>query len=227
MKRINLLSICSSGSSSGSGSLPHSFSVDEIQKVRTQLKSSKSYPNDFLLQQQKEAEENCEDGDNSSSGVSSDQDVPTGQSNNENDYHIHRVASNDDKVKNRNQTNSMTLPSSNKIQRVQQQSRNSNGSANGMLTRHAVSLAQLPPPIEGDSDEKEEVFVPPPPEFIGGNSPNATVHSQRTNTASTEPVVPVVLAPPPQFSDRLGKVRIVGAVPKTSSGKSGGRLHSQ
>ncbi|XP_071442143.1 SH3 and multiple ankyrin repeat domains protein 3 [Hetaerina americana] len=52
----------SGGASSG---LPHSFSVEEIQKVRTQLKSSKSYPSDFLL----------EDGDNSSSGVSSDQDI--------------------------------------------------------------------------------------------------------------------------------------------------------
>ena len=34
---------------SSSSTLPHSFSVEEIQKVRTQLKSSKSYPNDFLL----------------------------------------------------------------------------------------------------------------------------------------------------------------------------------
>lgn len=47
------------------GHLPHSFSVEEIQKVKTQLKSSKSYPNDFSQ----------EDGDNSSSGVSSDQDT--------------------------------------------------------------------------------------------------------------------------------------------------------
>ncbi|XP_065352176.1 SH3 and multiple ankyrin repeat domains protein 3-like isoform X8 [Cloeon dipterum] len=47
------------------GNLPHSFSVEEIQKVKTQLKSSKSYPNDFSQ----------EDGDNSSSGVSSDQDT--------------------------------------------------------------------------------------------------------------------------------------------------------
>lgn len=57
----------SGGSSTSSGSLPHSFSVDEIQKVRTQLKSSKSYPNDFIP---------TEDGDNSSSGVSSDQEIP-------------------------------------------------------------------------------------------------------------------------------------------------------
>jgi hypothetical protein len=38
-----------------------------ILQVKTQLKSSKSYPNDFSQ----------EDGDNSSSGVSSDQDTQT------------------------------------------------------------------------------------------------------------------------------------------------------
>lgn len=75
-----------SGSSSGSSSIPHSFSVEEIQKIRTKLKSSKSYPNDFLRQQnaaaaaaqqqQHEAGGPQDDaGDNSSSGVSSDQEV--------------------------------------------------------------------------------------------------------------------------------------------------------
>ncbi|XP_055626209.1 protein shank isoform X2 [Toxorhynchites rutilus septentrionalis] len=74
-----------SGSSSGSSSIPHSFSVEEIQKIRTKLKSSKSYPNDFLRQQNQTdqnqrggvgANNNNEDnGDNSSSGVSSDQEV--------------------------------------------------------------------------------------------------------------------------------------------------------
>lgn len=63
-----------SGSSSGSGtsSMHHSFTVDEIQKVRTQLKSSKSYPNDFLKKVVIVDDEDC---DNSSSGVSSDQEV--------------------------------------------------------------------------------------------------------------------------------------------------------
>ncbi|XP_058459631.1 SH3 and multiple ankyrin repeat domains protein 1 isoform X2 [Malaya genurostris] len=68
-----------SGSSSGSSSLPHSFSVEEIQKIRTKLKSSKSYPNDFLRQQnqntQNQQANNEDNGDNSSSGVSSDQEV--------------------------------------------------------------------------------------------------------------------------------------------------------
>ncbi|XP_044728032.1 SH3 and multiple ankyrin repeat domains protein 3 isoform X6 [Chrysoperla carnea] len=225
-----------SGSSSGSGSLAHSFSVEEIQKVRTQLKSSKSYPNDFLLQQQNEGDIHCEDGDNSSSGVSSDQDVPIGPVNDVAEYNNHnrtiQTSNNnkhENKLTNRNShsnKNSMTLPTSNKSQRMQQSGeRNSismGGGGNGMLTRHAVSLAQLPPPIEGDSDEKEEVFVPPPPEFIGGNSPGTTGNA----TGAAEAVV---LAPPPQFSDKLtNKVRIVGAVPKTgTNGKPGGRLHSQ
>lgn len=83
-----------SGSSSGSGgSIPHSFSVDEIQKMRVKLKSSKSYPNELVLNQQN-ADRNDNDKmvtskmlskdtlsanhdecDNSSSGVSSDQEV--------------------------------------------------------------------------------------------------------------------------------------------------------
>ncbi|XP_049290580.1 SH3 and multiple ankyrin repeat domains protein 3 isoform X5 [Anopheles funestus] len=71
-----------SGSSTGSSSMPHSFSVEEIQKIRTKLKSSKSYPNDFLRQQNSQQPlpgvdhgGPHEEGDNSSSGVSSDQEV--------------------------------------------------------------------------------------------------------------------------------------------------------
>lgn len=85
-----------------------------------------------------------------------------------------------------------------------------------------MSLAQLPPPIEADTDEKEEFNLPPPPEFEG----NANL------IESGEPV----LAPPPQFSDsrQASRVRIVGAVPKGSAPPLGsqpklkqGRLHSQ
>lgn len=68
----NLFFIVNSGSSSGSSSIPHSFSVDEIQKGRSLLRSSKSYPDDFLKKQAAA----LEDGDNSSSGVSSDQEIP-------------------------------------------------------------------------------------------------------------------------------------------------------
>lgn len=59
-----------SGSSTGSSSMPHSFSVDEIHKIRSQLKSSKSFPNAFQDESVAEGE-----GDNSSSGVSSDQEI--------------------------------------------------------------------------------------------------------------------------------------------------------
>uniref|UniRef100_A0A1B6MGP7 SH3 and multiple ankyrin repeat domains protein 3 n=1 Tax=Graphocephala atropunctata TaxID=36148 RepID=A0A1B6MGP7_9HEMI len=165
----------SGGSSTSSGSLPHSFSVDEIQKVRTQLKSSKSYPNDFLMQ-------GGEDGDNSSSGVSSDQEIP-----------VAPEASAEAPVPSCN----ATLP------RTSQQ--------RTTLTRNAVSLAQLPPPLEADTDEREELVVPPPPEYAGGGAGG--------------PVVEEVLAPPPQFSDGrlVTRVRIVGTVPKSTPS----RLHSQ
>lgn len=64
-----------SGSSTGSSSMPHSFSVDEIQRIRTQLKSSKSFPNVFK-DKEKDLDEHREtEGDNSSSGVSSDQEI--------------------------------------------------------------------------------------------------------------------------------------------------------
>ncbi|KAK5643243.1 hypothetical protein RI129_007088 [Pyrocoelia pectoralis] len=186
-----------SGSSSGSSSVPHSFSVEEIQRGRTMLKSSKSYPDDFL---KKARDSVVEDADNSSSGVSSDQDIPVGSS----EY--------TDKIS--HEHNSMTLPSP-KTQRQLA------GKLNG-LSRNAVSLAQLPPPIEADSDEKEEFCLPPPPEF----DMKAGV-SHATDT---------VLAPPPQFSDnrQMAKVRIVGAVPKgvvsnvnAQSKLKQGRLHSQ
>lgn len=60
--------------------MPHSFSVEEIQKGRLLLKSSKSYPDDFLKKANEGDIVNLEDGDNSSSGVSSDQEVPAGTS---------------------------------------------------------------------------------------------------------------------------------------------------
>lgn len=90
-----------------------------------------------------------------------------------------------------------------------------------MLKRHAVSLAQLPPPIENENDEKEEFCLPPPPEF-----------GENTTSFAEE----IVVAPPPQFSDnrQVTRVRIVGAVPKGTTAPlvaqpkaKPGRLHSQ
>lgn len=166
----------SGGSSTSSGSLPHSFSVDEIQKVRTQLKSSKSYPNDFLP--------GGEDGDNSSSGVSSDQEIPAGPPSGFESTQESQVS-----------TGNATLPRSSQQRTT--------------LTRNAVSLAQLPPPLEAETDEREELVVPPPPEYAGGGGP----------------VMEEVLAPPPQFSDGrlVTRVRIVGSTPKAAPS----RLHSQ
>lgn len=65
--------------------MPHSFSVEEIQKGRSLLKSSKSYPDDFLKKANEGDLAALEDGDNSSSGVSSDQEVPAGVTNDFND----------------------------------------------------------------------------------------------------------------------------------------------
>ncbi|CAH1977635.1 unnamed protein product [Acanthoscelides obtectus] len=182
-----------SGSSSGSTSLPHSFSVEEIQRGRLLLKSSKSYP-DELLKKQKEPDGkdgHLEDGDNSSSGVSSDQETAAGGGG---EYAEGGV--------------SVAV----KGQRAQI----------GMLKRHAVSLAQLPPPIENENDEKEELCsLPPPPEYI--STENATSFGEE-----------IVVAPPPQFSDnrQVTRVRIVGAVPKSppngpATNVKQGRLHSQ
>lgn len=192
--------------------MPHSFSVEEIQKGRSLLKSSKSYPEDFLKKQNGSDLATMEDGDNSSSGVSSDQEVPTVSSIEYSDRLSHEHSS-------------MTLPSP-KTQRTQTGKLSFfidvivKRTVLGMLSRHAVSLARLPPPIETENDEKEEFCLPPPPEF-GENTSNAE---------TTE----AVLAPPPQFSDsrQVTRVRIVGAVPKGSPGVlqpklKQGRLHSQ
>lgn len=103
----------------------------------------------------------------------------------------------------------MTLPS----QRQQQQQRAAYH-AQGLLTRNAVSLAQLPPPLEAEADEPsaDGVFVPPPPQFGAAGGPTPTEE---------------VFAPPPQFCDNrlVTRVRIVGTTPKGPVG--GGRLNSQ
>ncbi|KAK3912334.1 SH3 and multiple ankyrin repeat domains protein 3 [Frankliniella fusca] len=201
-----------SESSSGSGSLSHSLSVDEILKVRTRLKTSKSYPNDFLLNQNgvKDVNEGTiEDGDNSSSGVSSDQDIPIGPSSLEQKQPKHSIKFQQKPAQ--VITSSMTLPS----QRHQQQQRAAYHSQ-GILTRNAVSLAQLPPPLEAEADEPaaEGVFVPPPPQFGAAGAPTPTEE---------------VFAPPPQFCDNrlVTRVRIVATTPKGIASLGGERLNSK
>ncbi|KAK7793822.1 hypothetical protein R5R35_014324 [Gryllus longicercus] len=190
----------SGGSSSGSsGTLPHSFSVEEIQKVRTQLKSSKSYPNDFLA-----THPAPEDGDNSSSGVSSDQDAPVGPPSGFDDGRSSEGSGGSTGTEERQ------TPPPNSRQRSSQ------AGGGGPLTRNAVSLAQLPPPMEGDGEGEGELVVPPPPEFLGGAAGPSTEGEE-------------VLAPPPQFSDNrlVTRVRIVGAMPKSGPSSNCNHLHSQ
>jgi len=213
----------SGSSSSGSGSLPHSFSVEEIQKVRTQLKSSKSHPNDFLLQQTQQSL--VEDGDNSSSGVSSDQDVPVGPPMGFDDTAVRNLANQES---NQHSTpGGATLLTG--IEKESNQIKRPGYGGSGLLTRHAVSLAQLPPPIEADAEEQNnDLFVPPPPEFNAG--PSAGGQDQEV----------VVFAPPPQFCDNKqqtqqqqqqqtsqNRVKIIGAIPKVAGNQlkaSTGRL---
>lgn len=216
----------SGSSSSGSGSLPHSFSVEEIQKVRTQLKSSKSHPNDFLLQQTQQSL--VEDGDNSSSGVSSDQDVPVGPPMGFDDTAARNLANQEN---NQHSTPGGTalLTGAGPIEKEGNQTKRPGYCGSGLLTRHAVSLAQLPPPIEADAEEQNnDLYVPPPPEFNAG--PSAGGQDQEV----------VVFAPPPQFSDNKqqtqqqqqqataqNRVKIIGAIPKIAGNQvkaSGGRL---
>lgn len=133
-----------SGSSSGSSSMPHSFSVDEIQKMRVKLKSSKSYPNELLRQQSEQQQEqraatqhpthpgapqmaqeksaqhkdklgaalNLEEGDNSSSGVSSDHEVNMTQTHASNTNRMSSVKNVGD---NNNTKESTTIQSAMKI----------------------------------------------------------------------------------------------------------------
>ncbi|XP_012535100.1 protein shank isoform X8 [Monomorium pharaonis] len=216
----------SGSSSSGSGSLPHSFSVEEIQKVRTQLKSSKSHPNDFLLQQKQESL--VEDGDNSSSGVSSDQDVPVGPPMGFDDTAVRNLA-NQESNQHSTSAGAALLSSIGPIEKESNQTKRPGYGGSGLLTRHAVSLAQLPPPIEADAEEQNnDLFVPPPPEFNAG--PSAGGQDQEV----------LVFAPPPQFCDNKAqtqqqqqqttsqnRVKIIGAIPKVVGNQvkaSGGRL---
>lgn len=169
-----------SGSSTGSGSMAHSFSASELQKIRTQLKSSKSFPNAF----QEGVQEG--EGDNSSSGVSSDQEMVTNTP----------VETKTKPTMVNKQLNKMTLKveEPKKVTIISTEDARSDESSpsppymgfqrNNSLTRkqaamiaanraralaqsqgHAVSLTQLPPPLEADSDD--EVDTGSMPSYIG------------------------------------------------------------
>lgn len=169
-----------SGSSTGSGSMAHSFSVDEIQKIRTQLKSSKSFPNAF----QEGVQEG--EGDNSSSGVSSDQEMmmntsaetktkPTMVNKQQNKMTLKveepkkvTIISTEDARSDEDSPSPpfMGFQRNNSLTRKQAAMIAANRArALAQSQGHAVSLTQLPPPIEADSDD--EVDAGSLPSYIG------------------------------------------------------------
>lgn len=173
-----------SGSSTGSGSMAHSFSVDEIQKIRTQLKSSKSFPNALQNADGSLVEG---EGDNSSSGVSSDQEIvmnttaepkpkPTLQFNKQQNKTVLKVeepkrvtiVSTEDARSDEDSPSPpfMGFQRNNSLTRKQAAMIAANRArALAQAQGHAVSLTQLPPPIEADSDD--EVDTGHMPQCIG------------------------------------------------------------
>ncbi|XP_028173315.1 SH3 and multiple ankyrin repeat domains protein 3 [Ostrinia furnacalis] len=192
-----------SGSSSGSSSMQHSFSVDEIQKIRTRLKSSRSCGDELGAER--------DDADNSSSGVSSDQEAharPAG------------AAPRRDKV---SFCASVTVKSCNDVISTEPVHSSSESLApppppmqrHNSLTRKRAAAALVRGAGAGRGRSAAErlgvdvdkapgrgrrgagllAALPPPPEEPG----------------PPEPQPAPLLAPPPQFSDR---VRVVAALPK-------------
>lgn len=193
--------------------------------MRVKLKSSKSYPNELLRQDCliiRPAEHN-EEGDNSSSGVSSDQEVTITT----NDTHTRTIIELKKPVTlpvltnlkkttiitdkdERSDDDDSPSPPAKGFQRHNSLTRKQAATIamnRAMQSRNAVSLVKLPPPIETEMEVDNSVTIP------------ATVRQATDNN--------LVLAPPPQFCDCLNAkadsnknttrgVRIVGAVPKVN-----------
>ncbi|XP_063635701.1 protein shank isoform X3 [Cydia splendana] len=185
-----------SGSSSGSSSMQHSFSVDEIQKIRTRLKSSKSCGDELSAER--------DDGDNSSSGVSSDQEAQA-------------KPPRRDKV---SFCSSVQVKSSNDVISTEPVHSSSESLAtppamqrHNSLTRKRATAALLRGTIGRGKSAAERLGVDP--EKAPGRRTRAAVSLAELPPPPEEPAGPPdsapVLAPPPQFSDR---VRVVAAVPK-------------
>ncbi|XP_062712224.1 protein shank isoform X4 [Aedes albopictus] len=203
-----------SGSSSGSSSVPHSFSVEEIQKIRTKLKSSKSYPNDFLRQQNQTGNQqpgadqaNEDNGDNSSSGVSSDQEITVTCNDKASAPAIDpkkvgsileqkkmavMITPTVPAVRSDEDGDESPSPPATGFQRHNSLTRKqaatiaanrAKANQQNIQQRHAVTLATLPPPIEADSDDADTGALP-----VDG----------------TDGVgVAMVLPPPAEFSDSV------------------------
>lgn len=176
--------------------MQHSFSVDEIQKIRTRLKSSKSCGDEVGGNAR-------DDGDNSSSGVSSDQEAQA-------------KPPRRDKV---SFCSSVTVKSSNDVISTEPVHSSSESLAPVTMSRHnSLTRARAGALVRGgvvagrgrSAAERLGVDVgkapgrrraavllaelPPPPEEPPADAAPAPL-----------------LAPPPQFSDR---VRVVAALPK-------------
>ncbi|XP_045488227.1 SH3 and multiple ankyrin repeat domains protein 3 isoform X5 [Pieris rapae] len=190
-----------SGSSSGSSSMQHSFSVDEIQKIRTRLKSSKSCGDELGIAER-------DDGDNSSSGVSSDQEAQARPPRR-------------DKV---SFCSSVTVKSSNDVISTEPVHSSSESLAtppppmqrHNSLTRKRATAALLRGTVGSargrSAAERLGVDIDKAP----GRRARAAVLLAELPPPPEEPAGPAdptapVLAPPPQFSDR---VRVVAALPK-------------
>ncbi|XP_063375049.1 protein shank [Cydia amplana] len=185
-----------SGSSSGSSSMQHSFSVDEIQKIRTRLKSSKSCGDELSAER--------DDGDNSSSGVSSDQEAQA-------------KPPRRDKV---SFCSSVQVKSSNDVISTEPVHSSSESLAtppamqrHNSLTRKRATAALLRGAVGRGKSAAERLGVDP--EKAPGRRGRAAVSLAELPPPPEEPAgapdSAPVLAPPPQFSDR---VRVVAAVPK-------------
>ncbi|XP_045763322.1 SH3 and multiple ankyrin repeat domains protein 3 isoform X3 [Maniola jurtina] len=191
-----------SGSSTGSSSMQHSFSVDEIQKIRTRLKSSKSCGDELGGVER-------DDGDNSSSGVSSDQEAQARPPRR-------------DKV---SFCASVTVKSSNDVISTEPVHSSSESLAtppppmqrHNSLTRKRATAALLRGSVGGargrSAAERLGVDIDKAP----GRRGRAAVSLAELPPPPEEPAplpgdgTAPVLAPPPQFSDR---VRVVAALPK-------------
>ncbi|GAB0099496.1 uncharacterized protein DMENIID0001_153640 [Sergentomyia squamirostris] len=239
-----------SGSSTGSSSMPHSFSVEEIQKMRTKLKSSKSYPHDLIGGKEEQGSQgtnnarsmasrngnvHLEEGDNSSSGVSSDQEIALSapvvdkkSTKAAPPPPLPKIVAEPD-CEVRSDDDASPSPPAKGFQRHNSLTRKQAASIalnRAIQTKPAVSLSQLPPPIEIESDDTDSCIaaVPPPMSLLHHHHHR---HHHHTITTAPPAVLPddsnIVLAPPPQFCDSFDTnpspqrgVRIVGAVPKTN-----------
>lgn len=183
--------------------MQHSFSVDEIQKIRTRLKSSKSCGDELGTVER-------DDGDNSSSGVSSDQEAQS------------KPQPRRDKV---SFCSSVTVKSSNDVISTEPVHSSSESLAappppmqrHNSLTRKRATAALLRGSIGRGKSAAERLGVDP--DKAPGRRGRAAVSlvelppppEEESGIPEPPPIPGPVLAPPPQFSDR---VRVVAALPK-------------